>query len=183
MPTRFVLAFLFEYIMNKEDCYSIGYISKPHGLKGEVSAVFTEPVELNELESVFIEVKGNLVPYFIHAFSERPDKAFIKFDEVDTQEQASAIKGCSIYLGKETRPALKRGSFYNDEVVGFTVEDENVGTLGTLSQVMQSGPNRLLQLQFQGKEVLIPVNGPFIKSVNKSKKLIKVNLPEGFLDI
>jgi 16S rRNA processing protein RimM len=169
--------------MNKDDCYSIGYVAKPHGLKGEVSAVFTEPIELSELDALFLEVKGNLVPYFIHSFSERPDKAFIKFEEINTQEQAAGIKGCVIYLNKETRPALKRGSFYNDEVIGFTVEDENEGILGILTQVMQSGPSRLLQLQYLGKEVLIPVNGPFIKSVNKSKKLIKVSLPEGFLDI
>jgi 16S rRNA processing protein RimM len=35
----------------------------------------------------------------------------------------------------------------------------------------------------EGKEVLIPVNSPFITSINKSKKKISVNLPEGFLDI
>jgi 16S rRNA processing protein RimM len=30
---------------------------------------------------------------------------------------------------------------------------------------------------------MIPVNSPFIKRVNKSKKVITVSLPEGFLDI
>lgn len=183
MPTRLVLAFLFTPKMNKEDCYSIGYICKAHGLKGEVTVVLTEPVDLDELESVFIEVKGNLVPYFIQTFSERPDKAFIKFEEVNSIEQANTIKGCALYLNKSTRPSLKRGSFYNDEVEGFMVSDELHGELGTISEVLQTGPNRFLQLIYQGKEVLIPVNGPFITSVNKSKKLIKVSLPDGFLDI
>jgi 16S rRNA processing protein RimM len=41
----------------------------------------------------------------------------------------------------------------------------------------------LLTLNYNTKEVLIPVNGPFITSTNKTKKLIKVDLPEGFLDI
>jgi 16S rRNA processing protein RimM len=48
---------------------------------------------------------------------------------------------------------------------------------------VKAGPNRLLALDHNGKEVLIPVNSPFITRINKSKKMITVNLPEGFLDI
>jgi len=169
--------------MNKKDCYSIGYISKTHGLKGEVTAVFTEPIELDTVESVFIEMKGSLVPYFIQSLSDRGDKAFLKFEDVNTTEQAANLKGSALYLSKTVRPSLKRGEFYNDEIVGFTVEDEKEGLLGLLKQVIQSGPSRLLEIDHNGKDVLIPVNGPFIKSVNKSKKLIKVSLPEGFLSI
>lgn len=169
--------------MNKQDCYPVGYISKTHGLKGEVTAVFKEPIALEEIESVFIDIKGTLVPYFIESCSDRGDKAFIKFDDVSSPEKAASLKGSMIYLSKSVRPTLKRGQFYSDEVVGFTIEDEKEGALGTLKQVIESGPTRLLEIDYQGKEVLIPVNGPFIKSVNKSKKLIKVSLPEGFLSI
>lgn len=169
--------------MNKQDCYSIGYISKTHGLKGEVTAIITEPIELDSIESVFIEIKGTLVPHFIKSFSDRTDKAFIKFEDVNTIEQALGLKGSTLYLSKSVRPPLKRGEFYNDEIVGFVIEDENLGHLGFLKQVIQSGPSRLLEIDCNGKEILIPVNGPFIKSINKSKKTIRVSLPEGFLDI
>lgn len=169
--------------MNKQDCYSIGYISKTHGLKGEVTAVFVVPIDLDSVKSVFIEMKGSLVPYLIQSFSDRGDKAFLKFEDVNTTEQAANLKSSALYLSKTVRPSLKRGEFYNDEIVGFTVEDETEGVLGLLKQVIQSGPSRLLEIDYNGKDVLIPVNGPFIKSVNKSKKLIKVSLPEGFLNI
>lgn len=169
--------------MDKQACYSIGYLSRTHGLKGEVTAIFTEPIELDSVKSVFIELKGSLVPYFIDSFSDRGDKAFIKFADVNTVEQAAGLKGSALYLSKTVRPSLKRGEFYNDEVVGFMVEDETEGKLGLLKQVIQSGPSRLLEIDYDGKDVLIPVNGPFIKSINKSKKLIKVSLPEGFLSL
>jgi 16S rRNA processing protein RimM len=38
-------------------------------------------------------------------------------------------------------------------------------------------------INYNEKEVLIPVNGPFILSINKTKKIITVLLPEGFLEI
>jgi 16S rRNA processing protein RimM len=63
------------------------------------------------------------------------------------------------------------------------VFDKDKVLLGKIAGVMQAGPNRLLVLQQGEKEILIPVNGPFITAVNKSKKRISVELPDGFLDI
>ena len=169
--------------MEINSCFKIGYISKTHGLKGGVTAVFSEAGEFESLESVFIEVKHNLVPYFVESFSDRGEKGFIKFEDINTFEQAEALKGCSIYLPKTVRPKLKRGDFYNDEVIGLEVEDLRQGFLGAVKEIVESGANRLLSVDRSGKEVLIPINGPFITSVNKSKKKIQTDLPEGFLDL
>ena len=128
-------------------------------------------------------MRNDLVPHFIKSFSDRGDKTFFKFEDIDTTESANELKGCSLYLPKTIRPKLKRGEFYDDEVLGFQVEDKTLGLLGTITEVSPTGPNRLLTLNYNNKEVLIPVNGPFITSTNKTKKLIKVDLPEGFLDI
>ncbi|TXH25360.1 MAG: 16S rRNA processing protein RimM [Cyclobacteriaceae bacterium] len=168
--------------MNKDLCYKIGYVAKTHGLKGEVTLVITEAVDLESIESLFLEIKNNLVPYFIEHLSDRQDKVFIKFEEVNTAEQAALLKGASIYLDKSLRPKLARGEFYDDEIIGFTAEDSS-GMLGTVTGVIQSGASRLIQIDNNGKEVLIPVNGPFITSINKSKKKIALDLPEGFLEI
>ena len=53
--------------INKNDCVEVGYIQKPHGLKGEVILVFDKEFEetFEELEFLFIEVDGGLVPFFI----------------------------------------------------------------------------------------------------------------------
>lgn len=169
--------------MNKETCYKIGYVAKTHGLKGEVTLIITEAVDLENVRSLFLEIRNNLVPYFIEHFSDRQDKVFIKFEEVNTAEQAALLKGASIYLDKSLRPKLVRGEFYDDEIIGFTAEDSTSGVLGTVTGVIQSGASRLIQIDNNGKEVLIPVNAPFITSVNKSKKKIALDLPEGFLEI
>jgi 16S rRNA processing protein RimM len=182
MPTPDVLAFSFQD-MKKEDCYTIGYISKARGLKGEVTVVLTEPVLLSSIHSVFIELANGLVPFFIESFSERPDKAFIKFEDVNTASEATALKGRSLLLAKVSRPPLKRGDFYTDEVIGFEIRDDQLGVIGFLQNVIPSGPTKLLQLFHDKKEILIPINSPFIRSINSTKKVIQVNLPEGFLDI
>lgn len=170
--------------MKAEDCFKIGYVSKTHGLKGEVTIVMSpECPELDELKTLFIEIKQSLVPYFLEDVSEKGDKAFIKFEDINSIEKANELKGCSLYLPKTERAKLGRGEFYNDEVVGFEVSDKELGLIGSVTEIFESGPNRFVMIDKEGKEVMIPINGPFIKSVNKTKKTITVELPEGFLDI
>ncbi len=170
--------------MTIEESFKIGFVAKTHGLKGEVTIQMTpECPDLTEVNSFFVEKNQNLIPYFLETVSLKGDKAFIKLEDVDTIEQASDLKGCSLYLPKAEREKLGRGEFYNDEVIGFEVLDSETGSIGLVTEVFESGPNRFLMIDHNGKEVMIPLNGPFIKSVNKSKKKISVELPDGFLDI
>ena len=158
---------------------------KPHGLKGEVTVVLEgdAPNDISSLNSVFLEQNDRLVPYFIETVSGHGRKTFVKFEDIDSPEAARLISKQSIYIQKSLRPKLQRGNFYDDEVKGFEVFDYQLGLLGKIDEVVAAGPNRLLSLQYQDKEVLIPTNGPFITSVNKTRKRIEVELPEGFLDI
>ncbi len=171
--------------MDIADCYKIGYILKLHGLKGGVTISIDEdtPNDFETLTTVFLLQAHQLVPYFIENISLKGNKAFVKFEDVDTAETAEQITKTAIYLPKTERPKSGRGEFYEDEIAGFRVEDVQLGELGVIKEVMAAGANRLLVMEFEDREVLIPINGPFIKSINKSRKKISVELPDGFLDI
>jgi 16S rRNA processing protein RimM len=171
--------------MKLESCYKIGVIAKPHGLKGEVTILLEDTqVDWDATKSVFVLTGASqLVPYFIENISVRGTKAFLKFEDVDSPELAASISKREIYLPKSERPKSGKGEFYDDEISGFTVTDELNGELGTVEGVEMSGMNRLIVVKNGDKEILIPVNSPFILSINKTRKKISVNLPEGFLDI
>lgn len=178
-----IVRLFYFHTMNLKSAYKIGYISKVHGLKGEITAVLSESIDFDTVQTLFLEINNSLVPFFIESLSDRVDKTFIKFEDVNTPEEANHLKGASIYISKTERPKLKRGDFYDDEIIGFQVEDENLGAIGVIVDVIQSGPSKLYKVLNEEKEVLIPKTGPFIKRVNKSAKKMTVELPEGFLDI
>lgn len=170
--------------MKRSECFKIGYVLKPHGLKGEVTvSIDPDAPDFSSLESVFIETENSLEPFFITGAAVRADKAFLKFEDVDSPEQAQAICKSAVYLPKSLRPRSGKDQFYDDEIVGFEVSDTRFGSLGSVSEVIAAGPNKLLSVHNNGKEILIPVNSPFIQEINKSKKQITVSLPEGYLDI
>jgi 16S rRNA processing protein RimM len=171
--------------MTVEECYKIGYVLKPHGLKGGVSISIDAgiPNDFSTLDAIFLGEGDSLVPYFIVENSVTGNKAFVKFEDVDTIEDAEELTKKTVYLPKSARPKSERGEFYDDEIIGCSVEDQQLGELGIITDVMIAGPNRLLVMEYQEKEVLIPINSPFIISVNKSKKRVTTELPDGFLDI
>lgn len=170
--------------MTLDACFKIAYVTKTHGLKGEVTlTLLPDCPALDGIDVFFLEIKGTLVPHFRESLSVQGNKAYIKWEGINTPEAASALKGTSLYLPRKLRPSLPKGEFYSDEVTGFEVIDLSAGTLGKVKEVQEIGPNRHLVVDHEGKEVLIPVHGPFIQSVNKSRKRISVELPEGFLDL
>ncbi len=184
MPTRPSCWHYYFTIMDINACYKIGYVAKTHGLKGEVTMVMgTDCPDLGSLKLFFVEINQNLVPHFIQSRSIKGDKAFIKLEDVNNYEEAAALKGCSLFLPNGERPKLTRGEFYSDEVFGFEVIDTKNGSIGYVKEVFEHGLSRHLVVLQNQKEVMIPTNGPFIKGINKTKKKITVELPEGFLDI
>jgi 16S rRNA processing protein RimM len=159
--------------MEIDSCFKIGFILRTHGLKGELTVSLDDdaPDDLPSIPSVFLETDNRLV------------KAYVKFEEVDSIEEASKLVRRRMFLEKSVRAKSGPTEFYNDEIIGFQVTDETQGALGCIIDIMQAGVNRLLVIDMKGKEVLIPINGPFITTLNKRKKTLTVNLPEGFLDI
>ncbi|HOX81593.1 MAG TPA: ribosome maturation factor RimM [Chryseolinea sp.] len=171
--------------MEIKSALKIGFILKPHGLKGEVTISLDAgiPADIESLQSVFLEKDNRLVPYFIEGISVRGRKAFVKFEDINSLEMAGEISRQGIYIPKPERAKLKQGEFYPDEVTGFEVYDESNELIGVIKEVMDEGPNPMLVLDHNSKEILIPLNSPFIQNVDKRKKRFTVNLPEGFLDI
>ena len=95
--------------MDLSSSYKVGYVLKPHGLKGEVTiSLEADAPDFSEVESIFLEKDNRLVPYFIESISIRDTKAFVKFEEVDSMDDAQAISKRALYLPKSTRPVPRR---------------------------------------------------------------------------
>lgn len=88
-----------------------------------------------------------------------------------------------MFLPLDQLPQLEEGQFYFHEIIGFQVEDENEGPLGTVKDVYEAGEQYLIAMNYQDREVLIPLNDDIIPKVNKEKKIVHTRLPEGLLDV
>ena len=119
--------------MRKEDCFYLGKIAKKFSFKGEVLIYLdTDEPELYEnMESVFVEMNKNLIPFFIKESSlHKNDFLRVSFEEVNSEQDADAILNKEVYLPLSTLPKLSGNKFYFHEVIGFEIEDERIGVFG-----------------------------------------------------
>ena len=108
-------------MMQKEDCFYLGKIVKKHSFKGEVVIKLDtdEPDLYENLESVFVDLGNNLVPFFIEKSTLSKGTMFrVKFEDVDTEADAEAILRSEVYLPLDLLPKLSGDKFYYHEVIG-----------------------------------------------------------------
>ena len=124
--------------MRKEDCFYLGKIVKKHSFKGEVVIKLDtdEPELYRNMESVFVNLGNNLVPFFIEKSSlSKGTMLRVKFDDVNTEEDAEAILKSGIYLPLDLLPKLEGNKFYFHEVIGFKVIDAAFGEVGVVVNI------------------------------------------------
>lgn len=172
--------------MTKDTCFQLGKITKTHGLKGEVIVYLDVdfPEEYEEMDSVFLDIKGQLVPYFIENLQIKGKKSICKFETVDTFEQAQKIVNLDMYLPLDTLPDLEEGQFFYHEVIGYEVYDEHSGlSLGPILSIYEGVQQDLIAVMVKGQEVLIPISDSIVLRAEAETKKMIVRLPEGLLDV
>ncbi|NMM49653.1 ribosome maturation factor RimM [Marinigracilibium pacificum] len=171
--------------MDINSCFQLGYITRLHGVKGELQIFIDSdnPEEYSEMESVFVEKGGQLVPFFIESLVIKGKKGIIAFEDVETLEEAEQLKGAALFLPLEALPKLTGDQFYYHEVVGYKVVDETHGELGLVDHIINHPGQDLIAMDFKGTEILIPINDVILKGLDRDEKILKVDLPDGLLDI
>lgn len=174
-------------MIEKNNCFLLGYIAKTSGIKGEVISQLDvdNPLEYKKMESIFIEIDEQLVPFFIKHVQIRPQlsQALIEFEDVDSTDKAEKLVGCELYLPIAELPPLKGKSFYFHEVVDYKVVDTIFGEVGVVKSVVAMTSQPIFQVMHGKQEVLIPAVDEIIQNIDRDAKIITVTCPEGLISI
>ncbi len=171
--------------MKKQDYYELGKILRTHGLKGEVS-IFLDvdnPEEYEGLDSVFVEIEAQFVPFLIEKLSLKAPNLMLKFEDIHTIEQAKELVGCKLFLPVEILPELPDDEYYLHELIDCQIIDEKYGNLGTVKEIYDLPGQDLLAFEYQHKEILVPIKDEIIIKFERTEKRIKTKLPEGLLEV
>jgi 16S rRNA processing protein RimM len=159
----------------------IGKALKTHGFKGHLK-VFIDAFYMDdfmEMKALFID---NL-PYFITYKDINSDsQAIIALEDINSKESAFLLQGKDIYAKEEDLAEILEEDPYQ-ELIGYTMEDKQLGKIGEIVAILEMPQQFLAQILKEGKEVLVPLNDVFIQKIDTNKKLVYTKLPEGLLDI
>lgn len=159
----------------------IGKVLKTHGFKGNLKVFIDEFYmdDFEEMKAIFI----NNLPYFIASKDINSDsQAIILLEEIDSKEKAHPLQGKDIFAKDDDLTEILDEEEYA-HLVGYVLTDRAAGTIGTIEKIIELPFQFMAQVFRDKKEILIPLNDDFILKTDEKKKIVEMNLPDGFLDI
>ena len=186
-------------MIHKEDCYKIGKITKPHGLKGEVNFMFTDdiwdrvsvshphaPHAEGQGEMLICEVDGILVPFFIEEYRFRSDSvALVKFEDLNSADAVQFLVNSDVYFENKYLDESEEEAVSLNFFIGFRMIDgTDNAEIGTIADIDDNTDNWLFIVERpDGSEVMIPAHEEFIKEIRQDEREMVMDLPLGLLDL
>jgi len=163
----------------------LGKITKVYGFDGTVTVRLEKNLKagISELKSVFLETEGKPVPFIISESEDQGgDILRLKFDGYNTVEKVTGFMGCRVYLTSDA--TSKKSDKDQGELRGYKVRLADNRFLGVVTEVIENPGQWLFNVNTtKGEEILIPLHEDLIISIDKRKKIIRMDLPEGLTEI
>lgn len=168
--------------MSSGELAEVGYVVRTHGVKGHLRIIFTVLIkELSVSEALFLLQKGNKMPFFIKEIEYlNPVEAFIQFEDINTKEDAGMFAKKPVFAKQEM---LMQTEGDEETIEGYIVVDQDKNEIGRVVETLHMQEYDLLEVEYNGKNILLPFHDDIIINWDKNKKIICLNIVEGLLEL
>jgi 16S rRNA processing protein RimM len=170
-----------------EDVVVVAHIVKTRGLRGEVVAdLLTDfPDRFENLMSLIgFSPDGSRRSLEIEEQWFHGNRLVLKFAGFDSIDEAKGLVAYDLAVPAEDRVELPKDSFYEWELIGCRVETVVGAHIGEVAEVMRTGGVEILKvIDDTGRDRLIPMASDIVVEINKEKKLVRIDPPEGLLEL
>jgi 16S rRNA processing protein RimM len=165
----------------------LGEILRPHGVMGEVKmrVLTAYPERISKLESVYLGSGTDGADariYVVERSRMNQGYVLLKLQDIDDRNAADTLRQLYVMVSLDEAIPLEEGEFYLYQLIGLTVKTTDDETLGTLTEVLETGANDVYIVDSpQYGEVLIPATPETIIKTDIDGRTVIVKLPEGLL--
>jgi 16S rRNA processing protein RimM len=164
----------------------VGRVERPHGLSGEVSAsVWTDFPERFAPGAVVVWKRGS-EERSLTLSGVRPHgkRLLLAFQGVDSVEDARPLSGGDLCVTAAEAFPAPAGFFYDHEIRGWTCEDARGRRLGEAAGLEATPAGPLLSVETRpGQVALVPFVNGIVIEVDRNRRRIVLDPPEGLLDL
>jgi 16S rRNA processing protein RimM len=157
----------------------VGRVAGAFGVKGEVriSAYTADPMAL----VAYRDLKRETGQPGLTLTSGRPAKGgiIVRAKEVETREQAEALRGLKLYIPRDILPEPEADEFYVTDLIGLAVVTPDGEPLGRIKDVRDFGAGDLLEVQPEtGASWFLPFTREAVPEVRIAERRVVAVRPE-----
>jgi 16S rRNA processing protein RimM len=171
-----------------DELVAVARAVKTRGLRGElVAELLTDfPGRFEGLENLIAvapDSKRMTLTLEDHWF--QSGRIILKFAGYDSIEESSVLIGYEFAVLEAERVELSEDEFYDWELEGCRVESVEGEEIGRVREVLRTGGVEVLVVDNEAakREHLIPLAAEICVEIDIEKKLIRVDAPEGLLEM
>ncbi|HEY0101703.1 MAG TPA: ribosome maturation factor RimM [Pyrinomonadaceae bacterium] len=175
----------------EEELIAVARIAKVRGIRGEVAAdLLTDfPERFDGLEELIsLNAAGERATLSIEKSWLHGGRVILKFAGYDSPEAAQALVGRELAVPEAEAVELEEDEFYDWELIDCRVETIDNRRIGSVREVLHTGAAPVLVVRDEtaaaaGREHLIPLAESICVEIDTEAKLIRVDPPEGLLEL
>lgn len=156
----------------------IGKVLKSNGTDGGLLMGFRD-IDLEDIsleEPVFINFDGLPVPFFIQTLTPKGNgKAIVHLNDIRDLKDAEEVVGQAVYADYLEE---EEGDDGFEALVGWTVAGA-----GKVTGFLDFPANPCLEVMTGKGEVIIPLHEDLIISMDQKRREIRMDIPDGLLDL
>ncbi|CAN5671356.1 ribosome maturation factor RimM [soil metagenome] len=171
-----------------EPVVAVARAVKTRGLKGEIVAELLTDfpdrfADVYQLIAIAPDGKRSVVELESYWFHQA--RVILKLAGFDNPQTASALVGCEFAVPESSRVQLSEGQFYDWELEGCVVETTSGIPIGHVRGVMRVGGGaEMLVVEGDDRhEHLIPMVQSIVIDIDKGRKRIRIDPPQGLLEL
>lgn len=175
--------------MEQQRIEVVGKLGSTYGIRGWLRIYSsTEQAEsIFEYRPWFLKIKGEWQPTELENWRHHNHEIIVKLKDVDDREAAQTLANVEIGVDLSVFPELEEGDYYWHDLIGCSVVNLEGYTMGTVTEMMETGSNDVLVVKantkdaFGKQERLIPfLYEQVVKRVDLTTKTIEVDWDAGF---
>ncbi len=173
-------------MIDKHECKQVGLIVKTHGIKGELVVRLFDEFSIDDMDTefLFIDLDGGLVPFFMEEAREKnKTDVLVKLELAQEETEMNRLMDARVYVkkGEAMEESNENSSVY--QLIGYSTQAVGFGPLGKIAAIKDISKNPLFEIDFEGRELLIPIVEDFIVNIDDENETIIFDLPDGLIDL
>lgn len=162
--------------MNTANLVSMGKIVGAFGISGFVKIKTSSNLEnLNHYKKLYVTLNDITQLLTIDKSLVKNRVWLVLFKDTANRNTAEALIGATVALSREDFPQTDDNEYYWVDLIGLQVINQENITLGTVDNLIETGPNSVLVVKEDQKTRLIPFVGTYIINVDLQKQQILVD--------
>lgn len=163
----------------------VGEFGKPHGVKGEITALIHDNgYEPEPDRFIFVDIDGLQVPFRILEVRTKGAESFLlTLRGITSDRQAAGLSLKQIWAPEKDIEPSDETNFYLEDLVGFKLK-ANGKEIGVIENFDDSTENYLITVaRHVGDTVIVPLAEDLIDEIDTDTQVIYMTLPEGIFDL